>query len=52
MEPTIQCGQHLASHVNISGSKFHDADLFGAQGMTIDGLLITDLLKEHKGRIG
>jgi len=27
MESTIKCGEHLAEHANISGSKFHDVNL-------------------------
>ena len=27
MEPTIKCGQHLAEHADISGSRFHDVNM-------------------------
>ncbi len=30
MKPTIKCGKQLAEHVNISGSRFLDVDLSGA----------------------
>jgi RNA polymerase sigma-70 factor (ECF subfamily) len=30
MEPTIQCGKHLAEHADISGSQFHAVNLSGA----------------------
>lgn len=30
MEPTINCGKHLAEHADISGSMFHDVNLAGA----------------------
>jgi uncharacterized protein YjbI with pentapeptide repeats len=31
MDPTIQCGRHLAEHANLSGSRFHDVNLSGAE---------------------
>jgi len=31
MEPTIQCGRHLAEHANLTGSRFHDVNLSEAQ---------------------
>ncbi len=35
--------------VDMSNVKIIDCNI---QGMTIDGMLVTDLLKEHKGRNG
>jgi uncharacterized protein YjbI with pentapeptide repeats len=31
MDPTIQCGKHLAEHANLAGSRFHDVNLSGAE---------------------